>query len=100
MHESVLLGVFGNEYQNHETFYGEIKGKARKHSQKPDEFYDDLIEKTPGLDRCDIFARKTRPGFSTWGNQATLFDNGPVPTMRNKVAAVAPAPLFDSVEAA
>lgn len=98
-HESVLLGVFGNERQIHDVFRGVIRGRARKHSQKPEEFYQDLIEKTPGLDRCDIFARQSRSGFSTWGKEKTKFD-GPIEIEGPKPVEIAPAPLFDMLGAA
>lgn len=74
MHESVLLGVFGNECQIHDAFYGVIDGEAREHSRKPESFYEMVIKKTPGLTRCDLFARQSREGFDTWGREATKFD--------------------------
>ncbi len=99
MHESVLLGVFGNDRQIHDAFYGVIKGKARGHSAKPDEFYDMVIDRTPGLDRCDIFARRSRDGFTTWGNEKTKFDNGYFPKPKKEAPPPAPTPLFDEVAA-
>jgi N6-adenosine-specific RNA methylase IME4 len=74
MHESLLLGVFGNERQIHDTFLGVFEGEARQHSRKPESFYSDVIAKTPGLSRCDLFGRQSRPGFDVWGNEATKFD--------------------------
>jgi N6-adenosine-specific RNA methylase IME4 len=100
MHESVLLGVFGNEHQVHDAFYGVIKGKARGHSRKPDEFYDAIIQRTPGLDRCDIFARQSRDGFATWGDEQTKFDAGQPEPESLPAASPAPTPLFDILGAA
>jgi N6-adenosine-specific RNA methylase IME4 len=74
MHESLLLGVFGNERQIHDTFLGVFEGEAREHSRKPESFYADLVDKTPGLSRCELFGRQSRPGFDVWGNEATKFD--------------------------
>jgi N6-adenosine-specific RNA methylase IME4 len=74
MHESVLLGVFGNERQIHKAFYGVFEGEAREHSRKPESFYEMVIAKTPHLARCDLFARQSRDGFDTWGNERTKFD--------------------------
>lgn len=104
MHESVLLGVFGDECQIHDAFYGEIRGKARDHSRKPDEFYEMVIDRTPGLDRCELFARQSREGFVTWGDEATKFDT-PQPKRSQKkqdpvVLPLAPAPLFDRLSEA
>ena len=39
-----------------------------KHSEKPDTFYE-LIERTTGGNRIDLFARKKRSGFVSWGNE-------------------------------
>lgn len=69
MHESILLGVFGNECQIHDAFYGVIEGEARAHSQKPREFYQGVKKRTPDLTRCDLFAREAHEGFDGWGNQ-------------------------------
>lgn len=37
------------------------------HSKKPDRFYQQV--ETLGSTRIDIFARRTRPGWSVWGNE-------------------------------
>lgn len=51
-----------------------VDGLARQHSRKPDEFYD-LVEKAwPDARRADLFARQSRPGWATWGHEATKFD--------------------------
>lgn len=100
MHESVLVGVFGDEYQIHDPFYGVIKGKARGHSQKPATFYDMIRERTPGLARCDLFSRETHEGFVAWGDQVGKFDDGSRPERRKKDKIIAPAPLLDMLETA
>jgi N6-adenosine-specific RNA methylase IME4 len=58
-----------------ETFEAlSLDGLAREHSRKPDEFYG-LVERAwPDARRADLFARQSRPGWATWGNQASLFD--------------------------
>lgn len=51
-----------------------VDGLAREHSRKPDEFYA-LVEKAwPEARRASLFSRQSRPGWSTWGNEATKFD--------------------------
>lgn len=74
MHEPILLGVFADERQIHAPFHGAIEGLAREHSRKPDSFYQQVIERTPGLSRCDLFARQSRDGFDVWGREASKFD--------------------------
>ena len=39
-----------------------------KHSEKPKEFYDMILKKSPAP-RIDIFARKRHYGFDAWGDQ-------------------------------
>ena len=45
-----------------------FKGKNKKHSQKPDEFYEILRARTPEP-RIDIFARRRHYGFDAYGDQ-------------------------------
>ncbi|MCW2195086.1 N6-adenosine-specific RNA methylase IME4 [Bradyrhizobium elkanii] len=100
MHESILLGVFGDEYQIHDAFYGEIEGKPRGHSQKPAKFYEHIREKTAGLVRCDLFSRESHEGFVAWGNEVGKYDDGSRPERRRKERIIAPTPLFDEREVA
>ncbi len=73
-HEPVLLASFGGR-QSHKAFPSIFDGLAREHSRKPDEFYQLVGDRTPGLDRCDLFSRETRPGFDGWGNEHGKFDH-------------------------
>ena len=58
-----------------ETFdHAEVPGIARQNSRKPDEVYDLIRKLTPGWRRCDLFARESRDGFTTWGREKTKFD--------------------------
>jgi N6-adenosine-specific RNA methylase IME4 len=73
-----------------ETEFGEgtvIDGVAREHSRKPEEAYA-LIERIMAGKRfADVFSRQTRPGWSSWGNEANKFDADP--------ALVAPSAVSD-----
>ncbi|WP_051334350.1 MT-A70 family methyltransferase [Bradyrhizobium sp. Ai1a-2] len=95
MHESVLLGVFGDEHQIHDALYGVIKGKARGHSQKPREWYAHLRKKTPGLSRLCLFSRESHEGYTHWGNEVGLLDNDVKLARQQKEKVIAPTPLFD-----
>lgn len=97
MHESVLLGVFGNENQIHDAFYGEIKGRARGHSQKPKEWYEHVVKKTPGLERLCLFSRENHAGFTHWGDEVGLLDAGGRPVRKEKQKPIAATPLFDKL---
>jgi N6-adenosine-specific RNA methylase IME4 len=45
----------------------------REHSRKPDRVYSD-IERMFAGPYVELFARSTRPGWSSWGNQVGKFD--------------------------
>lgn len=58
-----------------ETFDAkEVWGVARENSRKPEEVFDLINKLTPGLRRVDVFARESRPGWTTWGREKTKFD--------------------------
>jgi N6-adenosine-specific RNA methylase IME4 len=46
-----------------------IKTRKREHSRKPDEQYPVIESCSPGP-YLELFARGTRPGWETWGNQS------------------------------
>lgn len=59
-----------------------IKGKPfsgvwieprREHSRKPLNLHAEIEARIPGP-HCEIFARQSRDGWATWGNQARKFD--------------------------
>ena len=50
-----------------------IYAPKREHSRKPDEQYE-RIEKLVGGPYVELFARHSRDGWSTWGNERTRFD--------------------------
>ena len=51
-----------------------IDGLAREHSRKPEEAYAMLERILPDARRVDLFSRQSRPGWSSWGHEATKFD--------------------------
>jgi N6-adenosine-specific RNA methylase IME4 len=72
MHEPLLLGTIGRP--EHGALPSLMSGIAREHSRKPDEVYREIELRTPRANRCDLFARESRYGFDTWGDQVGLFD--------------------------
>lgn len=52
----------------------ELPGLARQHSRKPEELFQMLERLTPGWRRADLFARSSRDGWETFGNQRSEFD--------------------------
>ena len=57
----------------------------REHSRKPEEAHA-RIERLVDGPYLELFARATRPGWDRLGNQAELFDEGPVRTRRRPSA--------------
>jgi len=74
--EHILLGVVGNPRERMIGLHGAmglgnstlIMAPRRKHSQKPEAFYDmlDVISEPP---RLEMFARRLRLGWTAWGNE-------------------------------
>lgn len=61
----------GNTLTNNSTI---LHARRREHSRKPEEFFQ-LVEKLcPEANKLEMFARQSRDGWVTWGNEATKFD--------------------------
>lgn len=71
--ELVLLGRRGNPKRGAKDVFQIICAPRREHSRKPDEFYT-RVERYAAGPRLELFARQSREGWVSWGNQATKFD--------------------------
>ncbi|MBV8972672.1 MAG: S-adenosylmethionine-binding protein [Sphingomonadaceae bacterium] len=70
--ELVLFGVRGRNVRTLAPGRRQvniIKSRKREHSRKPDELYD-LVEACSTGPYLELFARGSRPGWATWGEQA------------------------------
>ena len=70
--EIVLFGVRGTKVRTLAPGRRQvniIKSQKREHSRKPDELYD-VVEACSAGPFLELFARGTRPGWATWGEQA------------------------------
>ncbi len=70
--ELVLFGVRGKNARTLAPGRSQVnilKTQKREHSRKPDEFYD-IVESCSSGPFLEMFARGSRPGWTTWGNQA------------------------------
>jgi ParB/RepB/Spo0J family partition protein len=47
-----------------------IDAPRRRHSEKPDMFAEHIERLFPNVPKLEMFARKARPGWSVWGNEA------------------------------
>lgn len=71
--EFCLLGRRGNARRNAKDVREIILAPVREHSRKPDEAYERVQRYCDGP-YLELFARASRPGWTTWGNEATKFD--------------------------
>ncbi len=71
--EFVILGRRGSPKRLTKAMHQIIVAPRREHSRKPDEFFERVEEYCDGP-RLELFGRQSRRGWSTWGNQATKFD--------------------------
>lgn len=71
--EFCLIGKRGRSVRKNAGVREMIVSPVREHSRKPDEFFDrvEVYSDGPFL---EMFARQSRPGWSTWGNESTKFD--------------------------
>ncbi len=74
--ELVLFGIRGKNARTLAAGRRQVnilKTRKREHSRKPDEFYDIVESCSPGK-YLELFARGSRPGWTTWGNQADAYE--------------------------
>jgi N6-adenosine-specific RNA methylase IME4 len=71
--EFCLLARRGNCKRISKSVREIILSPVREHSRKPDEFYERVPQYAAGP-YLDLFSRQTRPGWTTWGKEATKFD--------------------------
>lgn len=70
-HELCLFGVRGNAYSvrtDDKTIGSVIHADRGQHSKKPDEFLD-IVEKRSKGPYLEVFARRTRENWTSWGNE-------------------------------
>lgn len=76
--ELVLFGVRGKNARTGpagRTQVNLLGTRKREHSRKPDEFYD-IVEACSAGPRLELFARGSRAGWTTWGDQAEDYQIG------------------------
>ena len=78
LHEDILVGAIGSPTYMR-ALPSLFDGVAREHSRKPDEFFGLVEAFAPGARRLDMFSRETRPGWRSWGAEASKFDPAPAP---------------------
>src|SRR5262249_22965679 len=89
--EQCLLATRGSPPRRAKDVKRLVISPRPEHSRKPDEIYG-RIERLARGPYLEIFARQSRRGWDRWGDQAGLFDGGPVRT-RNRPSNMAPPAL-------
>lgn len=89
--EPFVLATMGNPEIKSRSIRTVIEGPARGHSVKPEQAYAMAERMCPDGQRLDLFSRKTRPGWTSWGNQSGLLDNHKRAPKRAPVPATAEA---------
>lgn len=71
-HELLLVGTRGNipAPAMGTQFESVIDAPVGKHSEKPDAFYELIETYFPNLPKIELNARRARPGWDAWGNEA------------------------------
>lgn len=70
-HEIILIGKRGKFPCPSPAPFSDsvIPAPAMKHSQKPEALQDRIDEVWPDMPKLELFARRPRPGWTTFGNQ-------------------------------
>jgi N6-adenosine-specific RNA methylase IME4 len=79
--EQCILATRGRPVRRSMSVRKLIISPRREHSRKPDEAYERIEQLVPGP-YLDLFGRASRPNWTTWGDQPSLFDQGSVGTRR------------------
>lgn len=71
--EPCLLATRGKPKRLHADVRQGVIAPRREHSRKPDCIHE-RIERLVAGPYCELFARASRPGWDSWGNEVTKFD--------------------------
>lgn len=70
-HELLLLGVRGRQPPAEPELRADsvLEAARGRHSQKPEPVYELIERMYPAASKLELFARSSRPGWASWGNQ-------------------------------
>jgi len=68
-HELLLICTKGSRLPSGDLPISIIRGENKIHSKKPDVVYNIIETMYPDSSYCELFARNTREGWTSWGNQ-------------------------------
>ena len=67
--EFVLLGTRGKPKRVDAGVLSVIEAQRLAHSVKPTEVHDAIVRLMGDCSRCELFARRSAPGWAVWGNE-------------------------------
>ena len=70
--ELCLLGVKGHPKRVSTSVGQVVMSRRSKHSAKPDEVRDRIIQLTGNISKIELFARERVPGWDCWGNEVFI----------------------------
>lgn len=70
--ESAIIAVKGKPKVFSHSVRAVREAPVGKHSEKPAEFRNDIIELCGDLPRIELFARTSVPGWDSWGNEVEV----------------------------
>jgi N6-adenosine-specific RNA methylase IME4/ParB-like chromosome segregation protein Spo0J len=78
-HELLLIGVRGDvpAPAHADRFPSVVEAPRQAHSVKPDVVAEMIERMFSNMPRLEMFARKARPGWDVWGNEAPMADVAP-----------------------
>lgn len=79
-HETVIVATRGRAKVRDRSIRSRFAAPAGRHSQKPEAFFD-LVERLCAGPYVELFARRKRPGWTVFGNEAPNLD----PMFRHRV---------------
>ena len=71
--ELVLLGIKGKmgQFKQLNNIKGLVEAERIQHSRKPDEIRHRIDKLFGELEKIELFARRSAPGWDAWGNELT-----------------------------
>ena len=67
--EACFIGVRGKIQRKSNKVFQLIRSRIEGHSKKPDIVRNRIVELVGNLPRIELFARKSTPGWDSWGNE-------------------------------
>jgi N6-adenosine-specific RNA methylase IME4 len=80
--EPCLIATKGKPKRISASVFQLIESPRQKHSQKPDEAREKIIQLVGDLPRIELFARQKTEGWDAWGNEVDKF-NKPEPLFKD-----------------